>query len=271
MATAAEKSPLQASPETLTDLHKPAKEQTESDASSSTLDDLSLPLSSADGLVKKPFARALDSCSPIAPTALTTDQQRKYDELLSMASSWTEVAESPGKASPKSPITDDERMFLTRECLLRYLRATKWIVAEAQTRLLATLVWRREYGTNKLTAEYISDENESGKQVITGYDINARPCHYLIPSRQNTPRSDKQIQHLVYMLERVIDLMLPGQETLALLINYADSSSGQGVPMAQGRQALSILENHYPERLGRALVTNSECSCNFCRIVRRGY
>ena len=228
------------------------------DTSSSPADPSSYPLSSADGRVNKPFARPLDTVSPPSKPPLTSEQDKKYDELLEAASGWKEVPESSAQAAPKSPITDNERMFLTRECLLRYLRATKWVRPEAEKRLMGTLVWRREFGIEKLTPDFISVENETGKQVITGYDIHARPCHYLLPSKQNTERSERQIQHLVFMLERVIDIMVPGQETLALLINFAQTKSGQGASVGQGRQTLYILQNHYPERLGRALVTNGE-------------
>ena len=220
--------------------------------------DLSLPLSSADGPVKQPFARPLDSALPVPRPALTPDQQRKYEDLLQVVSSWREIAESSARAATKSAITGSERMFLTRECLLRYLRATKWVKGDAEARLMGTLVWRREYGVEKLTADYISNENETGKQVILGYDINARPCLYLVPSRQNTPKTDKQIQHLIFMLERVIDLMVPGQDSVALLLNFAETKSGQGATIAQGRQIMYILQNHYPERLGRALITNGK-------------
>ncbi len=247
----------------MNDLHISEKDtiaKPTADSYSPKIDDLSLPLSSADGLAKKPFARPLDSTLPVPRPPLTNEEQKKYDDLLKVVSSWTEVPETSAKGASKSAITDSERMFLTRECLLRYLRAAKWVKAEAEARLMATLVWRREYGVEKLTADYISVENETGKQVITGYDINARPCHYLVPSRQNTPRGDRQIQHLVFMLERVIDLMVPGQETLALLINFAETKSGQGATVGQGRQTLYILQNHYPERLGRALVTNGKSS-----------
>jgi CRAL/TRIO domain/CRAL/TRIO, N-terminal domain len=250
------------------DHHLSEKEQLDdsrSEAKTPKLDDLALPLSSADGPIKKPFGRPLDSTLPVPRPPLTTEQQRKYDELHKIVSAWTEVPDSSAKGASKSAITDNERMFLTRECLLRYLRATKWVRADAETRLLATLVWRREYGVEKLTADYISPENETGKQVITGYDVNGRPCHYLVPSKQNTKGAEKQIQHLVFMLERVIDLMIPGQETLALLINFAETKSGQGVSVTQGRQTLNILQNHYPERLGRALVTNGK----FFRYPRR--
>lgn len=145
--------------------------------------DLDLPSSAADGLIKKPFARPLDTARPPPPPQLTPDQDAKYNSVLKTVSSWTEVPTSSAKNAPTAPITDDERMFLTRECLLRYLRATKWNVSEAISRIRATLAWRREYGFEKLTPDYISIENETGKQVILGYDINARPCLYLLPSR----------------------------------------------------------------------------------------
>lgn len=148
---------------------------------------------------------------------------------------------------------------MTRECLLRYLRATKWNTAEAEKRLLGTLTWRREYGVEDLTGEHVGIESETGKQFIVGWDIAARPCHYLSPGRQNTEPSPRQVQHLVFMLERVIDLMVPGQETLALLINFKSSKTRTNTApgIGQGREVLNILQTHYPERLGRALIINS--------------
>jgi hypothetical protein len=59
--------------------------------------------------------------------------------------------------------------------LLRYLRAAKWNEAQATARVQATLVWRREYGVEEHTADYISEENETGKQVLLGYDNEGRP------------------------------------------------------------------------------------------------
>lgn len=153
-------------------------------------------------------------------------------------------------------------MWLTRECILRYLRATKWHPVDASKRLLATLTWRREFGLLEHTAEYISPENETGKQIIVGYDDEGRPCHYLNPGRQNTESSHRQVEHLVYMLERVIDMMGPGQESICLLINFKQSKSRSNTspPFAIAREVLNILQTHYPERLGRACVINSEPS-----------
>ena len=49
--------------------------------------------------------------------------------------------------------------------------------------------------------------------------------------------------------------MPPGQETLTLLISF--EMSGDGPKLGQGKQVMGILQGHYPERLGRAVVTNS--------------
>jgi hypothetical protein len=232
--------------------HAPQEANTERDP------DLDFPLSAADGVIKKPFLQALEIAKPAALPELTIDQTAKYDSVLKTVSSWTGIPTGSTKNAPTSPLTDDERMFLTRECLLRYLRASKWNVADSVNRIRATLVWRREYIDGKLTADYISVENETGKQVILGYDIQGRPCLYLLPSRQNTKVSDRQVQHLVFMLERIIDLMGPDQETLALLVDFNETKAGQNATISQAKQTLYLLQHHYPERLGRALVTNGE-------------
>lgn len=211
------------------------------------------------GPVKVPFPYPLPTCKPVAQPELTPEQTKKYEDLLKVVEAWTEIPIKSGRWAKKEPITDEEKLWLTKECLLRYLRATKWSPTEAPKRLLATLTWRREYGLYTFTPEYISPENETGKQVILGFDNDARPCLYLNPSKQNTAKSDRQLHHLVFMLERVIDLMVPGQESTALLINFKETGSGSasGPSVGQGKETLNILQGHYPERLGRALI--SEC------------
>lgn len=151
-------------------------------------------------------------------------------------------------------MTEREYMWLTRECLLRYLRASKWNTQTAIKRLQATLSWRREYGADNFTADYISPENETGKQFLLGYDIEGRPCWYMNPARQNTKLSDRQIHQVSYMLDRAIDLMPPGQETVALLCSYKGAARGSVPTVSIGRQALDVLQNHNPERLGRCLM-----------------
>jgi hypothetical protein len=213
-----------------------------------------------EGPVVKPFTHPVAACKPTPYGELKPEESKKYDELLEIVKGWTDIPTKIAANSPKEAVTDQDHLFLTRDCLLRYLRATKWDVAAANKRLMATLIWRREYGLLGFTHDYISPENETGKQVILGYDNEARPCLYLNPSKQNTERTPRQLQHLFYNLERVIDIMGPGQESLALLINFMDTRRGQGASIAQGRETMYVLQNHYPERLGRALITDCEFS-----------
>jgi hypothetical protein len=206
-----------------------------------------------------PFAAPEPGCTPAPPTVLTADQQAKYEQLLAEIRSWETLPTTSAKASTETaPLDDNERIWLTRECLLRYLRATKWALPQAITRLRSTLIWRREFGTEGFTAEYISDENATGKQVQLGFDKEGRPCLYLLPQNQNSKPGIKQVQHLVYMLERALDLHPPGQEGLALLIDFRNTGAGGTPPMSIAKQVLDILQNHYPERLGRALLTHCE-------------
>ncbi|KAI1663087.1 CRAL/TRIO domain-containing protein [Daldinia decipiens] len=206
------------------------------------------------GILRTPLSAPTSSSTVPEKPALTADQTTKYDWLLSQVKGWTEV-QSKEKSGP---LTEGEKMWLTRECLLRYLRATKWHEKDAEKRLQETLAWRREYGVEELTADHIGPENATGKQILLGYDKHCRPCHYLNPGRQNTEVSPRQVQHLVFMLERVIDLMPAQQETLSLLINFKSGKSRTNTApgIGQGREVLGILQTHYPERLGRAMIIN---------------
>lgn len=208
-----------------------------------------------EGPIRTPFPRPLSSCKPIRRPELTPEQSAKYVEFHKLVSSWEKLPLSTKKDADEEALTRDERLWLTRECLLRYLRATNWSPTNAPKRLRETLIWRREYGVKDITGDTVSIESETGKQFILGFDIHARPCLYMNPGKQNTAKSERQIQHLVYMLERVIDMMPPGQETTNLLINFRGATSGGSPSVSQGRQVLNILQGHYPERLGRSCIS----------------
>ena len=223
-------------------------------ASSSTASDIDPP----KGPLRTPFPKPLASCKPVERPPLTKDQAAKYEQIFNRVSNWEKLPVSTQKRSAEESLSESERFWLTRECLLRYLRATNWNVENSMKRLQDTLVWRREYKVEQITGELVSEESETGKQHILGYDINARPCLYMNPGKQNTKKSERQIQHLVFMLERVIDMMPPGQETSALLINFRGATGGGSPSVGQGRQVLGILQGHYPERLGRACIAECE-------------
>ena len=216
-----------------------------------------------NGRIETPFTFPAKTSISQPRKSLTEEQTARYKTVVSTVSTWNNVPEKSTAGTPKdSPITESERMWLTRECLLRYLRATKWSATEAASRLLGTLTWRREYDIAGHSADYVSIEGETGKQVILGYDNDARTVLYMNPGKQNTQKSERQIHHLIFMLERMIDIMPPDVETWCMVINYLKSSSSQTPSIATGRQVSAIFQMHYPERLGRALMINRKASCS---------
>ncbi|KAG2340748.1 CRAL/TRIO domain-containing protein [Suillus weaverae] len=201
--------------------------------------------------VPLPIPTHLDEAS--LPSALSEKEQTLYDIVLEHFS----VADYtlPNVNQEKAALVVDEKFWLSYECLLRYLRATKWDANEAIKRLEDTLKWRRDFGIyDAITPQHVEPEATTGKEFLFGYDTRGRPALYMCPSKQNTEESPRQIHYTVWMLERAIDLMGPGVETLALMIDYADKAKNPSIGTA--RTVLNILQTHYPERLGLALIAH---------------
>lgn len=221
--------------------------------------------------VGTPFEKPLAGIEPPKEKPLTEEQSIKYTTVLKhFQNPELKVAVKENDKSVKELLCDDEKAWITRECILRYLRATKWDIQQAIERIEGTIAWRREFGINyqtdeknKVTPDLVAPESLTGKQVVLGFDNDARPCLYLKPGRQNTKTSHRQVQHLVFCLEKVIDFMPSGQDSLALLIDFkqhpeisANVETSKVPPLSVGREVLHILQTHYPERLGKALLTN---------------
>lgn len=204
---------------------------------------------------------------------LTPEQQEKYDHVLAYFQEFVkkELPVNEKQGAPTHAILESEKAWLTKECFLRYLRASKWKQQVAIKRIEDTMLWRRTFGVTEvpghtdpakvIRADLVEQENVTGKHLILGYDNDNRPCLYLRNGYQNTPPSMKQVQHLVFYLERVIQFMPPGQDTLALLIDFKAAPahlklSSKFPSLSISKQVLHILQNHYPERLGRGLFTN---------------
>jgi len=55
-------------------------------------------------------------------------------------------------------------------------------------------------------------------------------------------------------------MMPQGVQTLALLVDFKNSSNSKNPSAGTGKTVLHILQTHYPERLGKALVINGNAS-----------
>jgi hypothetical protein len=108
---------------------------------------------------KLPFTHPSPAAKKPGRVHLKDEQQNKYDIVEEHLRNITELPVTSTKKSKETkPLSEKERFWLTRECILRYLRATKWNVNEAKKRLEGTIIWRREYGTEELTADLVEPE-----------------------------------------------------------------------------------------------------------------
>ncbi|KAF9064027.1 CRAL-TRIO domain-containing protein [Rhodocollybia butyracea] len=181
----------------------------------------------------------------------------EYDEKqLELMRLVTEYAHSIS-LPPSHPYAKWEQRWLRKaDTIPRYSRASKWILNDAKKRMKGTMEWRREFQPELIVPEEVKIEDESGKILINGFDKDGRPIIYMRPGRQNTETSPRQLRHLVWCLERAKDLMPPGQESLVIIVDYKTTTLRTNPSVSVASKVLTILQHHYVETLGRAIVTN---------------
>lgn len=182
--------------------------------------------------------------NPFDPSTLTQPQQASLQALKAHFSAPTfrlPIPSAPNADYAAIEYTESllelEQMWLSEECLLRFLRATKWNEAEAIARLEKTLSWRRQFGIDRFTPEYISPENETGKQIVWGFDNQRRPIWYMRPALQNTSESDRQLAHVFYTMSLCEHMMPRGLFKPAFFLN---GRCTHGLYPPRGREARPV-------------------------------
>lgn len=121
-----------------------------------------------------------------------------------------------------------------------------------------TLTWRRTYRPELISPDEVKEEARTGKQVLSGFDTSGRPVLYLRPGRENTKPSPTQVRFLVFALERALDVADgAGQDTLAIVVDYASATQASNPSLGTARAVLSVLQHHYVETLGKAFVVRT--------------
>jgi hypothetical protein len=146
--------------------------------------------------------------------------------------------------------------FCTDDCILRYLRATRWNLSLTIKRLEATLKWREEYKPHLIHPDEVAPEAESGKQFFHGFDKQNRPILYLVPKREASKQNERKLRFVVYNLEKACQLMPKGVESLVIVVDYDEMTMSNATSPSVGIKFLSILGDHYPERLGKCFILN---------------
>ncbi|GJR95764.1 CRAL-TRIO domain-containing protein [Tanacetum coccineum] len=153
------------------------------------------------------------------------------------------------------PLSGRSLQYCTDACLKRYLEARNWNIEKAKKMLEETLEWRATYKPEEINWNEVAVEGETGKMFRANFrDRFGRTVLIMRPGLQNTTSMDNQIRHLVYMLENAILNLPEGQEEMAWLIDFTGWSLSTNVPVKTARETISILQNHYPQRLAVAFI-----------------
>ncbi|KAK2462846.1 hypothetical protein APHAL10511_005044 [Amanita phalloides] len=191
-----------------------------------------------------------------APGVIVGPLHQYDDEQRALIHDLREYAH--GQLLPESdPYHPWELRWLTKpDTMGRYMRAAKWDLDEAKRRIKATMDWRRDFQPDLIPPDEVKMESVTGKIILNGFDNDGRPVLYMRPGRENTQTSNRQLRHLVWWLERARDLMPPGQESLVIVVDYKSCTLRTNPSISVARKVLGILQQHYAETLGRALVVN---------------
>ncbi|KAL2893892.1 Phosphatidylinositol transfer protein 3 [Bienertia sinuspersici] len=166
-----------------------------------------------------------------------------------------------------SPIPEKLSRFCSDASIARYLRARNWNVKKATKMLKDSLKWRLEFKPEQIRWEEVATEAETGKTYrSTAVDKNGRPVLIMRPCRQgigevlhyvvhNSKSVAGQIKHLVYCMENAILNLPPNQEQMVWLIDFINFNLSN-VSLKAAKETAHVLQNHYPERLGVAILYN---------------
>jgi hypothetical protein len=155
------------------------------------------------------------------------------------------------------PLSGHNAQYCTDACFRRYLEARNWNLEKSKKMLEETLKWRSTYKPEEIRWREIASEGETGKVYRASFhDRLERTVLILRPGKQNTTSIDNQIRHLVYLIENAILNLPENQEQMTWLIDFTGWSLSNNPPIKSARDTINILQNHYPERLGIAILYN---------------
>ncbi|XP_078432520.1 uncharacterized protein LOC144704132 [Wolffia australiana] len=171
---------------------------------------------------------------------VTEEHQAKIDEIRKLL----------------GPLPDKSSIYCSDECIARYLVARNWNVKKALKMLRETLAWRLHYKPEEIRWEDIAEEGETGKIYRTSLkDRHGRSILVLRPGYQNTKSVEGQIKYLVYCMENAIMNCEPGQSPMVWWIDY-DRYKVSNISFKATKETAYVLQEHYPERLGVAILFN---------------
>jgi hypothetical protein len=151
-------------------------------------------------------------------------------------------------------LSDKESVYCSDASISRYLKSQNWNVKKATQMLKQSLKWRNEYKPEEIHWDEVSNEAETGKIYRPNYcDKLGRPVLIMRTNRQKSKTSKDEIKHFVYCMENAILNLPPHQEQVVWLVDFHGFNLAN-VSFKMSREVSHILQKHYPQRLGLAIM-----------------
>lgn len=169
-------------------------------------------------------------------------------------------SQATGRTSESGPLTDDEKIWLSQECIIRFLIADTWDHTKTIPRLMRTFRWRREmslYDVQGMSVE-LEALAARGKLYVTDYARAAYPLIYWhADKRRDDPTiSFSAVRMMFYIIERSMDLMVAEVEEVGFLCDMSGKPDKSWAAVNINKQILHDIQTYYPETLGFAAVQN---------------
>ncbi|CAO1947118.1 unnamed protein product [Urochloa humidicola] len=165
---------------------------------------------------------------------------------------WLKVAQLRAMIQAQDPHAKEVDNLTLR----RFLRARDHNVDKATAMFLKFLQWRREAAPGgSVPEEQVRRELSQDKVGLGGVDRTGRPILVAFPVRHFSANRDMAEfkSFIVYLLDKICARIPRGQEKFLAIVDL----EGWGYANCDVRAyiaAIEIMQNYYPERLGKALL-----------------
>lgn len=161
-------------------------------------------------------------------------------------------SQDPSSRDPSSQKADD---LMIR----RFLRARDLDVEKASALFLRYLKWRQTFVPNgSISLSQVRNEVAQNKMFLQGLDKQGRPISVVLGAKhfQYQGSLDEFKRFLVYAFDKICTRMPPGQEKF-VVIGDLEGWGYSNSDMRAYLGALSILQDYYPERLGKLFIIHA--------------
>ncbi|KAK7350744.1 hypothetical protein VNO77_09661 [Canavalia gladiata] len=200
---------------------------------------------------------ALDSKQDTTKEEEEEEEKTQHEDALkdSTEAEITKIRLMRAFVETRDPSAKEVDDFMIR----RFLRARDLDVEKASGMFLKYLKWKRSFVPNgSISPSEIADDIAQGKMFVQGVDKKGRPITVAFAAKhfQNKNGLDGFKRYVVFALEKLCSRMPPGQEKFLAIGDI----KGWGYANSDLRgylNALSILQDYYPERLGKLFIVHA--------------